>query len=238
MERLSFDELARLLAMASSRRMLGGALIAFLAGLLGVGFPDDTLAHNARKRCRKIKNKKKRVKCLKSAMRHKRKHQRKRRKNTTPQAECTSDTDCDQPAEACARAVCDSGKCEVRPQPPGHICRESQGICDKPECDGSRLDCPEDRFQDSNFVCRQANSECDAPETCSGLSVDCPTDHFKQNGVPCNGNGGVCCNGSCCQPPNICDDNRCCLPDGSSCGEPGDECCGVCSPENVCTASG
>lgn len=70
----SFDRLTRVYASSRSRRSLGGALFASVAGLLGV-LPKEAAAHNPLRRCRGIKNKQKRARCNKAARKHNARHQ-------------------------------------------------------------------------------------------------------------------------------------------------------------------
>ncbi len=69
-----FDAMTRALGAGASRRRVLAGLLAGTVGLLGLVGPEDAAAHNARRRCQKIEDRKRRRDCLRDARRHNRQH--------------------------------------------------------------------------------------------------------------------------------------------------------------------
>lgn len=99
-----------------------------------------------------------------------------------------------------------------------------RGGCEKgvTRCVAGEPVCDPDGPADARTVCRPADGECDAPETCDGTSTDCPDDVFAGASTECRASAGPCdlaesCNGD--MPTCPADDFR---PAGESCSAGGD----------------
>lgn len=120
--------------------------------------------------------------------------------------------------------ICVSGSCTFTPQDTGFECRPAAGDCDVAElCDGTSLECPEDRFLGSAVVCRPVMGDCDLEERCLGNSPHCPQDRFKGSETVCRQSGGPC------DPEERCTGNAPTCP--ANAGNVGERCGDVC-----CTA--
>lgn len=263
MDALRFDHLVRSWAEgASPRRGALRLLIGGLLALLGAHGVEGAAAHDALLDCKKIKNRKKRKKCVTKARAHNAGHANEPR-------ECTAADTCPNPppGQLCAQPICDQGgNCGFGPKAAGTRCRPIAGDCDIPEfCDGVSLDCPPDRFRSSGEICRHIIGPCDVAERCTGSSASCPPDAFAPSSQQCGAAAGpcdlpdfctgsavncpnqkqpdnnicganqVCCNGICCNPGLSCSQTRTCVCDPFvRCG-PSCPCLeGNCSPGGVC----
>src|SRR5687767_1951586 len=101
MDDARFDELTRALATPrrAAIRLVAGSAIGLLLGCRAV---EDAAAHDALTKCKKIKDKKKRKKCIKKVKAHNADHA------NEPQPECTAHADCDD-GIFCTVDTCDEG---------------------------------------------------------------------------------------------------------------------------------
>jgi hypothetical protein len=72
----------------------------------------------------------------------------------------------------------------------GAVCRPAAGVCDEEEtCDGISLSCPDNRFADSDTICRRTPEgvvhHCDVAEFCTGSDAACPDNVLKSAGEEC-----------------------------------------------------
>ena len=190
MDGQQFDDLARAWVEGSAPRrnalrfLVGGAL-----GLLGWHSLEEAAAHDTLKKCKKIKDKKKKKACIKKAKKHADQHAKE-----TPLCgglTCPEGQVCC-PDKKCGRTCCANGRaCNV--------------VCSGPN--GNDYCCDATRPAAICGGCWQAGSvQCDDPKHCCGpLSPKCcGNDHCCADGweclVGCPGN--TCCKGG--QSPTCC----------------------------------
>jgi len=108
------------------------------------------------------------------------------------------------PTGPCDQAFCIGATCEHRPLGAEAVCRPAAGECDVEEvCDGISDECPLDRFQPVDAICRDrpisgASLVCDPPERCDGMHPTCPADVAGLDlGGLCGSTGGVCVGDHC-----------------------------------------
>ncbi len=73
--------------------------------------------------------------------------------------------------------TCDEqGICRPNHKSTDTPCRSSNGLCDIVELCAEDGTCPEDSFENDDFVCRNSEGQCDLEELCTGASPTCPDD--------------------------------------------------------------
>jgi hypothetical protein len=210
MEISRFDDLTRALTESGrsrrgALRLLAGAALALVVGRQ----PEAAEAHNALKKCKKLKGRSKK-KCVKKAKAHNATHA------GTP---CSAPDDCPPPAAdlQCSEATCDQGTCGTRLKSPDQVCRAA--ACAGPTvelraalCDGSSGTCPAPTTRDCTpFTCQggHCRSDCNDDGDCAP-GYYCPPGSMcklpQSLGAPCRYTShclsgycvrGVCCNGPC-----------------------------------------
>ena len=232
MDATRFDRLAISLGAGTARR----DALRFLAGLsfalLARGDATEAAAHNLLATCKKVKDQKKRKKCLKKARAHNARHA-----GQEPQR-CETLEDCPDPApsQLCAIKTCDKGQCGIGPRGAGIICRGSAGSCDQFEaCDGISLECPADLLKPTSAQCSTVTWGCVAattyqpPASCTGTNPTCPSPPPPVDCTPyrCDfAPGGFACRTSCgnddqCAPGHYCSGSACLArkANGQTCSE-------------------
>jgi hypothetical protein len=229
MDGSDFDALTRTLTTVGSRRR---ALVGLMSGTLGLSgvWSEEATA----KPCKKIKNKKKRKKCLSKA-------------KTTPG--CTrncagktcGDDGCGGSCGDCFRGSCQGGVC---------VCPSGEDVCDgacMPKCDPGEM-----REPGSCHCCmrntglcgigvRCCSGVCGGPQVCQGKngSEDCTFGEQCRSGVcqagKCTCDGDICdgiCRVPCATPvaARNWETCACCRTNGNSCidGTCGCCCSGIC----------
>jgi hypothetical protein len=182
MDGAHFDTLARSLATAGSRRRAITGLISGALGLFGV-LADETAAKN----CKKIRNKKKRKKCLAKA-------------KCVPRCAgkvCGPDG-CGGSCGSCAgNEGCHGGTCICVPHCGGNDCGDdgcggSCGTCSGGRtCQSGQCTCPADQA----FCGGTCKLGCEAGQSHHPITCNC----CKDNGIPCAAPGpdNTCCSGNC-----------------------------------------
>jgi len=253
MDANGFDTLARSLTTAGSRR---GALAGFLGSALGlVGFPtDEAVAHDLLSKCKKIKDKAKRKKCLKKARAHNATHLTEMPPPPPPPPDVTCTPSCGGRncgldgcgglCGPCNDGTCTDGIC---------VCRSGEELCQGKcvsACAGGMMRVP------GSCSCCTLHGPC-TPGPCCGrcasdVCVELREGEFCNFDAPCQSDictNGFCrcpsdkeaCAGSCfdpCPPDQIRNANtcNCCIPDRASCASTSPPCCsGICQQgTNVC----
>lgn len=228
-----FDDLVRAWAAggASRRRVLRMAAGSAVGGL--AGWPDHRPADaRTRQQCKKIKNKRRRKKCLKSL-------------DSAPlSSACAIASDCPAPTSACDVATCADGACGTTPR----ICDDGVA-CTADACDEGSGGCThipdnqlcgDDRFCDPvqgcvclthltpcGDSCFQPGSSCDTGQlgecatgvqACQGTDIVCVTEHTPVaeacNGLDDDCDGEVDEGAVCPGAPNaqgVCEEGACAI---------------------------
>jgi hypothetical protein len=224
MDGFHFDALTRTLTSAGSRRR---ALTGLLGGTVGLfaAWADEAAAKN----CKKIRNKKKRKRCLARA----------RGCVSTCAGKRCGDDGCAGSCGACGGGrICDGGQC-ICPgglTDCGDVCRNTQtneahcGGCGNP-CDVAETCCSGScvTTQTDEMHCGECGNGCDRSETCcSGRCVNTQSndDHCGACDNDCTGN--TVCQTGACFPRSICPVNADLCPGPNivcnSSGSPACEC--------------
>ena len=104
-----------------------------------------------------------------------------------------------------SRIYCDSGTWKYKPVSCGNKILETGEQCEKKSADDTWDSCCDSstcQFKSSGTVCRAANGDCDAAETCSGSSASCPSDGVKSSGTVCRASAGDCDQAETCDGTN------------------------------------
>jgi hypothetical protein len=249
MDARRFDVLSRALATTPSRRGALRLLAGASFGRLVAPGADDVAAHNALKKCKKLKDKAKRKKCLKKARSHNAAHRTPPPGATSPPRgstppPCVPQCDgkacgpdgCGSVCGICAVAICQTatctagGECAISPLPDGAGCGGPCQECRGGTCSGIKADgvsCGTCRIcvggacepDSAGTICAQAS--------CNGLTLtpqaSCDGAGRCRTQAPINCDDGNPCTADLCdQDAGIC--LHADKPDWSSCG-PNDSFC-------------
>ena len=181
--------------------------------------------------------------------------------------ECSKDSDCGSKNNPCVEVACLAGFCAYWPDSESGGCSDGDPCNGEEECalpgeyedygdlwdcfqDGDDCEAPEYGWTDEWYCEEGYPKTCNDGDPCTVdwcNSTDGSCEHeLAQDGEACEGGvcqGGECkctfeeCQGTCCEPEEVCSATGCCEPscNGKSCG--GDGCggsCGQCPGDQVC----